>query len=126
MHAIRRRLHACTWIALLAIAGLAVGPTISRLTLPAVEAPLAMHHVAMHDAAMHEAPSPTPPAHSHALDHCALCVLALFAFAIAPPPPLVAAPADAWRPLAPPRLAHVSPCRDTWSSIGARGPPALG
>lgn len=138
MHAIRRRLRASTWIALVAIAGLAVGPTISRLTLPAAEAAPAMdhaamdhasmHHAAMHHATMHEAPlpMPTPPAHSHTLDHCALCVVALFAFAVAPPPPLVAASANAWRPVAPPRVAGISPCRATWSSIGARGPPALG
>jgi len=141
MHAIRRRLHACTWVALLAIVGLAVGPTISRLTWHPVDAPPAMrhaamdhaamghapmHHAAMLHAAMHEAPLPTSPAHSHTLDHCALCVVALFAFAVAPPPPQVAAPADAWRPFAPPCAADSAPCRGTWSSIGARGPPALG
>jgi hypothetical protein len=148
MHAIRRRLRACTWLALVVMGLLAVGPTVSRLTLPEVAAPLAMDHAAMHHAAMGgdavamaggaampaahhhhlQAPAslPAPPAHSHSLEHCALCVVALFAFAVAPPPPTVATPAAAPLPVALPRDRGISPGRDTWSPIGSRGPPALG
>src|SRR5947209_1763745 len=65
MHALRRRLRGCTWLALLATVALALGPTISRLALPeepppraalALAAPMdhaAMHHAAMDPAGMH-------------------------------------------------------------------------
>jgi hypothetical protein len=155
MDAMRRRLRACTWLALVAMALIALGPTISRLTLPEVAAPMAMDHAAMRHAAMHDRvdgdalaladssatpaghhkhhyppaakspPPPAPPAHTHTLEHCSLCVVALFAFAVAPPPPSVVTPAVAPLPIALPRDGGISPGRDTWSPIGSRGPPAL-
>jgi hypothetical protein len=156
MRAIRRHLHACTWIALAAIAVITVGPTISRLTLPEAAAPSAADRAALHPATMHHAPvgdaavamghavampaaqahhhhseapagapPPAPPAHRHTLEHCALCVVALFAFAVAPPPPSLTAPMATALRVALSRHAGIAPGRDTWSPTGSRGPPAL-
>ncbi|HZW73167.1 MAG TPA: hypothetical protein VFF43_06445, partial [Caldimonas sp.] len=143
------------WLALLASASLAIGPTVSRLTLPEAGGPrspdpvhgdhVAMHHAAMHghalamadatamaSAAAHhdhlsaaQTPLQPPPAHSHTLEHCALCVVALFAFAVARPPPSVAMAATPPLPVALPRLRDIPRGRDTWSPIGSRGPPAV-
>ena len=158
MHAIRRRMRACTWLALVAVAAVAIGPTVSRLALPELAAPAAMNHAAMHHARMQvaavagdvvamddgatkiareahhrhlpaapaNASLPARPAHSHGLEHCALCVVALFAFAVAPPPPRVSMPSDGLIVVAARRGVGVAHCRDTWSPIGSRGPPTLG
>ena len=154
MVAIRRRLHACTWLALTAMLALAIGPTISRLTLPETGGPMGMDHAAMHHAALHHAgmnggdgvamadaqampavhhhhshppagPASPPPGHTHSLEHCALCVVALSAFAVAPAPLPLVTPvcAPLQEPL--PRDRGVAPGRDIWSPIGSRGPPAL-
>jgi hypothetical protein len=158
MHAIRRRLRACTWVALVAMAALAVGPTISRLTLPEAAAAMAMQHAALHHvpvqqgsmdgdavamadgaattathahhhhhppAALGNVPPAAPPGHTHSLEHCALCVVALFALAVAPPPLQVSTPAGARMAALRLRDDGSSPGRDTWSPIGSRGPPAL-
>src|SRR5689334_5817056 len=138
MRSIRRRLRDCTWLALLAMLTLALGPTISRLTLPeepphggafAVQAPMdhaAMHHEAMHHDAMamaamhahrhHAAPMPPSdaplrgaPSHHHTLEHCALCAVAASAFAVAPSPPVVLAAAIEPRAVAIPRVRGIAP-----------------
>jgi len=128
MHAVRRRLRACAWLALLSISALAVGPTVSRMLLPAGASHLsaqgahARHrHLAMMPAAA--AQTPAVPAHEHALEHCGLCLLAAHAFTfVAEPPAPVAAvecirPALVATPPAAPRL------RCDWSPASSRGPP---
>jgi len=151
MHALRRRLRGCTWLALLAMVALALGPTISRLALPeepspraalALGAPMddaAMHHAAMDPAAMHahhhhaasidasNAPAspPTRPAHHHTLEHCALCAVAATAFAVAPAPPLVIAAASVPRNVAALPERGLKPGRTPRSPASSRGPPTL-
>jgi len=138
-------------IALLAVGPTISRLTLPEATTPLTADRVAMHHATMHHApvdgaavvmvdwiamrAVHAdhhapeepagAPLPAPPAHQHTLEHCALCVVALFAFAVAPPPPSLAAPAAAPLPVASSRSAGIAPGRDTWSPTGSRGPPAL-
>jgi hypothetical protein len=150
MHAIRRRLRSCTWLAVVAMTLLALGPTISRLTLPEAGTPLAPAGTAPHrtshrgdalamanGAAMpaghthhHHVPAgddePQLPAQPHPLEHCALCVVALFAFAVALSAPTLAAPLVAAATVALPRERGTFLGRDTWSPATSRGPPALG
>lgn len=130
---------------------LALGPTVSRLTLPeqpargdafALEAPMdhaAMQHAALDTAAMHAhhhhpaamvaTKSPAPPSpplrHHHTLEHCALCVVAASAFAVAPSPPVVVAPAAGQSEVAVPATRGLAPGRTPWSPATSRGPPAL-
>jgi len=160
MHQFRRHLRTCTWLALLAMATLAFGPTVSRFTLPeagraatpsasqvATVDHAAMHHAVSHhamhlasgDAAGPRAPThhqdpaaapqghglPTLPPHHHSLEHCALCVVAAGAFAMAPPPPAVASRATAVHRVASLPRIGVAPVPAVWSPAQPRGPPAI-
>ena len=151
MRSFRQHLRACTWLAVLAMLTLALGPTVSRLTLPeepsrahafALEVPMdhaAMHHAALDMAAMHghhhhpagmiatKGPTspPTQPAHHHTLEHCALCAVAASAFAVAASPPVVVAVATVRRNTAVPAARRPAPGRTLWSPTTSRGPPAL-
>ena len=131
MHAVRRRLRACAWLALLSIGAVAVGPTVSRMLLPAGAAIHSAHaaHARHHDVALAPAAAPqTPavPAHEHALEHCGLCLVAAHAFTFVEAPAALVAALECTRPalvaLAPatPRL------RCDWSPASSRGPPLLG
>src|SRR5205085_1728948 len=137
---------------LLAVFTLALGPTISRLTLPeqpsrgaafSLEARVdhaAMHHTAMDAGAMHahrhhaasslatSAPPParTAPSHHHTLEHCALCAVAATAFAVASSPPVVVAAFAEPRPVAVSADRGLAPGRTPWSPATSRGPPVLG
>jgi hypothetical protein len=150
MRSFRQRLRGCTWLAVLAMFTLALGPTVSRLTLPeepsrgdafALEVPIdhaAMHHAAPSTAALHahqhrpaaivatKAPAspPTRPVHHHTLEHCDLCAVAASAFAVAAPPPVVIAVATVRRNGAVPAERGLAPGRTPWSPATSRGPPA--
>src|SRR5690242_17395520 len=149
MRSFRRRLRGCTWLAVLAMLTLALGPTISRLTLPeqpsrgsafglaAPHAEAAMHDAAMATASTHahhhrpgplaatEAPASPPglPAHRHTLEHCALCVVAASAFAVAPAPPTVVAQGAVRHDVTAPAERGLAPGRTPWSPATSRGPP---
>jgi hypothetical protein len=138
-------------IALLAVGPTISRLTLPEVTMPLAADRVAMHQAATHHApldgtaavmvdgiaiaAVHAghhapeepagAPTPAPPAHQHTLEHCALCVVALFAVAVAPPPPSVVVPAAAPLSVAISRHAGIAPGRDTWSPTGSRGPPAF-
>ena len=148
MRAVRRRLRACAWLALLSIIALSAGPTVSRLLSPAVGAvtlgssshslagavgeamdsphgmgPAHHHH---HDTAMAPETAPVPPhapAHQHALDHCGLCLLAAHAFTFVQERPTLTAFVEFTRP-AIDRIAPAVPrLRCHWSPASSRGPP---
>ena len=152
MRAVRRRLRGCAWLALLAILALAVGPTVSRLLLPAGnvfapgaasqalaeltrgEATVARHdiestHHHHHDMAMAPATTPVPPhppPHEHALEHCGLCLLAVHGFAFVQDRPALIAFIESTRPA----LDQIAPAlprlRSDWSPASSRGPPLRG
>jgi hypothetical protein len=151
MRAVRRRLRVCAWLALLAILALAVGPTVSRLLLPAgnafapgtasqaepargeATAPrhdiASTHHHHHHDMAMVPAttPAPTQPSpHEHALEHCGLCLLAAHGFTFVQDRPALVACIESTRPaldLITPALPRL---RSDWSPASSRGPPLRG
>jgi hypothetical protein len=151
MGSIRRRLRVFTWVALLAMVAIALGPTISRLTVPeepsrgdvfALDVPVdhgAMHRAAMSTGAIDAqhrhvgviaataapASPPTSPPHCHTLERCALCAVAASAFAVAPPPPTVMAVATVRRQVAVLAERGLVPGRSPWSPATSRGPPAL-
>ncbi|MGZ3197991.1 MAG: DUF2946 family protein [Caldimonas sp.] len=100
VRALRRRLRGFVWLCLIAMAGLAIAPTISRALLPehpdsalpqaiaalhstedpSLQPHAAGHHV-HHHAAADSAGSP-PSHHQHSLDHCALCAIAASAWTL--------------------------------------------
>jgi hypothetical protein len=137
---IRRRLKTFVWVALLAFVGLAVAPTISRAIRNGDEplshdghsheqmaamASASAHHHHGHDHSDGGAPpAPTPGQHEHSIDHCVMCVVAGWAFALAATPPEVdvrdAAETEVLgSTTAPPRW------RDDWSPATSRGPPSI-
>jgi len=146
MRAVRRRLRACAWLALLAILALAVGPTVSRLLLPAGNVfasgtasrmgeatvprrDIESTHHHHHDMAMAPAttPVPTQPSpHEHALEHCGLCLLAVHGFAFVHDRPALTAFVESTRPA----LDRITPAlprlRSDWSPASSRGPPLRG
>jgi hypothetical protein len=149
MRTFRQRLHGCTWLAMLAMLTLALGPTVSRLTLPeepshgeaiAFEVPIdhaAMPQAAMNRVAMHahqhdpaamvatKTPAlPAQPAHHHTLEHCALCAVAASAFPVAASPPVIIAVATLRRDIAVLVERGPAPGRTPWSPATSRGPPA--
>lgn len=145
MHAVRRRLRACAWLALLSIVALAAGPTVSRMLLPGSGAVLAgagsqflveatpeeatvssgagrpahHHHHAM---AMGQAPAPSP-AHDHALEHCGLCLLVAHGFTFVQEPPALTGLGGCVRPALTPIQPEVPLLRCNWSPASSRGPP---
>ena len=152
MHAVRRRLRACAWLALLSILALSAGPTISRLLLPpggAVVSGAASHsmdersmgeamaapdgmgsaHHRHHDIATAAATAPTPshaPAHEHALEHCGLCLLAAHAFTFAQEWSALNAFVERTPPALNQLAAAVPRLRGDWSPASSRGPPLRG
>ncbi|MEO8922882.1 MAG: DUF2946 family protein [Caldimonas sp.] len=131
----RRKLKKFVWVTLWAFAGLAVAPTISRTIhlgdgadqsagasdheqMAAMGPELEPHH---HDSSS-EGSAQHPAGHSHSLDHCGMCVVAAFAFALASSPPAVAASAPVHDPVVESATAAPRP-RDDWSPASWRGPP---
>jgi hypothetical protein len=133
MRAVRRRLRLYAWLALLAIAALAICPTVSRVFAPDGSAapPLlgtgaahAHHH--HHDGTMQAATTPVAPhvpSHQHSLEHCGFCVLAAHAFAVAPAPTAMLASSDCGRRAEIGRAPAVPRLRCDWSPASSRGPP---
>ncbi len=134
MERLRSKLKEFVWVALLAFAGLAAAPTISRaihlgagpeepagLMGQAPIAAIGVEH-AHHHASPLTDPSPHSGGHSHSIDHCAMCVVATCAYALASIAPEMGTspgvqecmdlPVDAT-----PRL------RQDWSPASLRGPP---
>ena len=125
----RCRLRAFAWLACVAIAGLAIGPSISRVLY--AQATLAQHGAALSGAHHHDNHHPDDaapdssthaPSHAHTLDHCGLCVVASCAIVVStlapsstPAPSSERVVADAT--VAVPRL------RCDWSPASSRGPP---
>ena len=152
MRAIRRRLRTCAWLALLSIMALSVGPTVSRLLLPAGvafmsgSASRSLYEQSIGDAtaSLHvmgsahqyhddmaivaaKAPKPShPPAHEHALEHCGLCLLAAHAFTFVQERPEVTAFAECTRAVLDRIARSVPRLRCDWSPASSRGPPSPG
>lgn len=150
MRAVRRRLRACAWLALLSIVALAAGPTVSRLLLPvggslisgaATHSPVAhptseptsslqaidswQHH---QHAAMAAAAAPAPshsPAHGHTLEHCGLCLLAAHAFTFVQENPALTGLVECTSPATDRTVPAVPRLRCDWSPASSRGPPPL-
>lgn len=130
----RRRSRSCAAVALLSVLALALGPTVSRLSLPARDAlPAPAHHphhahhghaamAAMADARPGEMPA---PAHQHSLDHCALCVLAAHAFTFFQEAPRLGACVEIAHPAARQVAAALPRLRLDWNPASSRGPPAI-
>jgi Protein of unknown function (DUF2946) len=132
--AIRLRLKSWAWVALVAMCGLSLGPSISRALAANPASAFAAHaghhgmvphsHMAMGHAALHQ-PQPDAPGRTpDGLDCCDLCVvastpLAIVVFAIPQwhPVELATAPVQVARLVAPAR-------RQVWSNAAPRGPPA--
>jgi hypothetical protein len=145
MRAVRRRLRACAWLALLSIIALAAGPTVSRMLLPAggaimlgsgshtlVEPATAdataagsahHHHHGMVMGSTTAPVAPPAPAHEHALEHCGLCLLAAHAFTFVQHQPALTAFAGCTRPVLTPMAPAVPRLRCDWSPASSRGPP---
>jgi hypothetical protein len=135
----RRRLKTFASIALVAFAGLAVAPTISRalllgdgalphdtaspLQMAAIEAaPAHHHHHHGHDHG--EGATPPPAEHRHSLDHCAICLVAGCAVAFNATPHAFAVHDVGSEQVTPP--ASVVPrWSDDWSPATSRGPPPI-
>jgi Protein of unknown function (DUF2946). len=152
MRAARRYLRAWTWLALVSIVGLAVGPTVSRLVLPSggpfehwsgayARSPFqktslttspsgtdpSHHH--HHDIASGTGSAPAEgnlPTHDHALEHCGLCVVAAHAFTFVQQWPALVALRQQARPLNASIATRLPRLRSDWSPASSRGPPSLG
>jgi hypothetical protein len=132
--AIRLRLKSWTWLALVAMCGLSLGPSISRALAANPASASAAHagqhgmgphsqlagHAALHHHRQPDAPGRTPDG----LDCCDLCGVASTPLAIAVfaspewhPVELAAALVQVARLVAPAR-------REVWSNAAPRGPPA--
>jgi len=135
VHAIRLRLKTLAWVALVAMVGLALGPSISRALAANAPGFVAVHVSPMemgphaHAAAgmtgghIHHHDTPTSP--SDTLECCALCALASSALAIVV---FVAPDLERGDPatVPEPRHAVATPrAREFWSSPAPRGPPLL-
>jgi len=139
----RQQLRRFTWLALIAMLGLALAPAVSRALAhresaaahPLATAGVATGHAdcdeadaaspALHPAAHGQHGSGTGLGHDH-LDHCPMCGIAATAWAFAP-----AAPAWAGHPggvarSAPARADAVAPAANAWPAHWSRGPPARG
>ena len=134
MNRLRRNLKEFVWVALLAFAGLAVAPTISRAIQLGAEleepadtsgtAPMAARgsEHSHHHAVPATDPSPRSGGHSHSIDHCAMCIVAASAYALGSTAPSVATSPVVHEGVhfsvgATPRL------RQDWSPAAPRGPP---
>jgi hypothetical protein len=132
----RRRLKTFASIALVAFAGLALAPTISRALLLRDEAPPhapgAHHQIGAmepapahhHHGDHHDGATPPPAEHRHSLDHCALCLVAACAVAFDATPHAFTVHDGGRERVAPP--ASVVPrWSDDWSPATSRGPPFI-
>lgn len=133
MTTLRYRLKSFVWLALFAMFGVALGPSISRALGPVAVTGTHEHHMAAgaHPHAMAGVPA-HPADHSHdstdpscLLDCCALCAVAASPFSsVAVSIPQLAAVDRAAPP--PADRSAVSPDeRELWSSASPRGPPSL-
>lgn len=134
---LRRKIHRFVWLCVVAMAGIAVGPTISRTLAAGSGASAepahwhgieAAHSMPMASApARHEAGPASEPAAPHApsLDHCELCVLAAsaWAFASVPHQPVLD-PFEFHFVVLPPIVSAAR--RVVWPPATPRGPPTLG
>jgi len=131
--ALRYRLKSLVWLALLAMFGVALGPSISRALGPVATPGPHEHHMAAgaHPHTMGGVPT-HPAEHSHGstdpsclLDCCALCAVAASPFSgVAVSVPQLAAVDRAAAPPAD-RSAASPDERELWSSASPRGPPSL-
>ena len=152
MRAVRHRLRRYAWLAILAIAALAICPTISRLVLPEGFADVAHGAQPSRDSASIAEPSPHgtgaahdhyqhhdsmmltgampvsshAPSHQHTLEHCGFCVLAAHAFAVAPAPAVVLTASDYGSQAYDGGAPAVPRLRCDWSPASSRGPPLRG
>jgi hypothetical protein len=131
--ALRYRLKSFVWLALLAMFGVALGPSISRALGPVAAAGMHEHPVEMGSHShMMGGVQAHPAEHSHGpadssclLDCCALCAVAAspctsvatFVPHWLPTEPAAAPPAD--------RSSAKPDERELWSSAAPRGPPPL-
>jgi hypothetical protein len=131
LNSLRHRLHRLSWIALLAIFGLALAPTISHALAAAsgnsayteICTPQGTRLVALDDggAAKAQPAGPLPPSLGH-LDHCPFCGLAGHAPAL--PPALLVWQLDDGLAHAVPRLFLQAPrALYAWAPAQARAPP---
>lgn len=130
---LRHRSRQLSWIALLAIFGLAFAPTISRAfshqgganaTWAEVCTPQGAQWVAVQDSAGSSAPGPAGALAFGHLDHCPLCGLGASAALL---PPLVSVLVLA-SPLAqslPPLFLQAQRPQFAWRAPAPRGPPSL-
>jgi DUF2946 family protein len=133
--AIRLRLKTCAWVALVAMFGLVLGPSISRALAANPASTFAAHaghlamgphsHLAMGHAAAHHRQTDAPVRAPDGLDCCELCVvastpLAIAVFAIPELRSVELAPAPA-------RVARFVPPaqHEIWSNAAPRGPPPI-
>jgi Protein of unknown function (DUF2946) len=130
--ALRYRLRSFVWVALIAMCGVALGPTISRALGPVATSSDGMSAHCMEMGSHMQMPKGAPAEHSHGpghssnpLDCCALCAVAASPFTgvavflpqlaageAAPPPPADRSGAGPHQ-------------RALWSSAAPRGPPSL-
>jgi Protein of unknown function (DUF2946) len=132
-------LKSCVWVALIAILGVALGPSISRALAPAAlhasgataqRMDMAAHAHMGHMAPMAASAQPDSGAHPDApghssclLDCCALCAVAASPFAaVALFVPVWSATESAARPPADRSQARPDP-RAAWPRASPRGPP---
>ncbi len=123
------------WVTLWAFVGLAVAPTISRAIhlgdgagpwsgagghehMAGMSPGLESHN----DDSSSEGSARHPAGHSHSLDHCGMCVIAAFAFALASSPPSVAASTPIHDSVVESATSAPRP-RDDWAPASSRGPP---
>lgn len=121
MNVLRRQLRACTWIAILAIFGLALAPTISRAMSAGGGAPWS---AICSTAGTPAAPDDGASGHAgHVLDHCALCAVAAAPMGLPPAAAVLVLP-DLAEHVA--ELFGLAPRPlFAWAAAQPRGPPSL-
>jgi hypothetical protein len=127
LSALRHRLRRLSWIAFLAIFGLAIVPTISHALAHAsgesafteICTPQGMRQVSV---AAQGNTAPAAPSMSH-LDHCPMCGLGASPVALLPVAPVVLAPVDPAH-LLPALFLHAPQPLFAWASAQPRAPPS--
>jgi hypothetical protein len=131
VNAIRKRLKTFTWVALLAMCGLAFGPSISRALAPmngpssmALHADCPEHAHLARNAPVHPGHSGAPSPSPDTLDCCGLCAVAASPFAaIDFFVPALRSRETASAPFRLGDAAALPAQRDLWSTAVPRGPP---
>jgi len=132
VHFFRTRLRACTWVALLAIFGLALAPTVSHALASSGQGGFnpwaevcSSNGATVSVAAAHAGgkPAPAAPAGLQHLEHCPLCGVGGHAplLPLAPPPGFVAAAGAHFLPAL---FAHAPRPLFAWAAAQPRGPPS--